>query len=121
MSCKFFLQPWLRIMNKFATIVAQNEQICKEEAPPPHVEPPLMWKLHMWRHHYVEAPQCGGSTYVEHHGCAKCNFVQPWLCKMQICATTVAQNANLRNHLANLFKFAMCGGGASSQGGGASS
>ena len=36
---QLFLQPWLRIMNKFATIVAQNEQICKEEAPPPHAFP----------------------------------------------------------------------------------
>ena len=92
---QIFLQPWLRIMNKFATIVAQNEQICKEEAPPPHVEPLLMWKLHMWRHHFVEAPH--------------------------MLSNMVAQNANLRNHLANLFKFAMCGGGASSQEGGASS
>ena len=96
MSCKFLLLPWLRIMNKFETIVAQNEQICKEEAPPPHVEPLLMWKLHMWRHHYVEAPQCGGSTYVEHHGCAKCNFVQPWLHKMQICATILQIYSNLQ-------------------------
>ena len=80
-------------MNKFATRVEQNEQICKKEAPPPHMEHPLMWKLHMWR----------------------------LLRKMQICATMVAQNANLSNHLANLVKFARCGGGASSQGGGASS
>ena len=107
MSCKFFLQPWLRIMNKFATIVAQNEQICKKEAPPPHVEPPHMWSIHLcgsstcggttiWRLYNVEAPQCGGSkcggsTYVEHHGCAKCTFVQPWLRKIQICTTMVAK------------------------------
>ena len=42
---QFFLQPWLRIMNIFATIVAQNEQMCKKEAPPPHVEPPHMWSI----------------------------------------------------------------------------
>ena len=79
-------------MNKFATRVEQNEQICKKEAPPPHVEPPHMWSIHlcgsstcggttMWRLYNVEAPQCGGSicggsTYVGHHGCAKCKFAQ---------------------------------------------
>ena len=46
MSCKFFLQPWLRIMNKFATIVAQNEQICGASTyvEAPNVEAPhLSW------------------------------------------------------------------------------
>ena len=84
MSCKFFLQPWLRIMNKFATIVAQNEQICKKEAPPPHVEPPHMWSIHL-----CGSSTCGGS-------CVKCKFVQRWLCKMQICATILQIYSNLQ-------------------------
>ena len=77
-------------MNKFATIVAQNEQICKEEAPPPHVEPPLMWKLQMWKHHYVEAPHMLSTMVAQNailcnHGCAKCKFAQPSCKFIQIC------------------------------------
>ena len=101
MSCKFLLLPWLRIMNKFETIVAQNEQICKEEAPPPHVEPLLMWKLHMWRHHYVEAPHMlstmvAQNANLRNDGCAKCKFVQRRLHKMQICATILQIYSNLQ-------------------------
>ena len=84
LQVQYVLQPWLRIMNKFATRVEQNEQICKKEAPPPHVEPPHMWSIHL-----CVSSTCGGS-------CVKCKFVQRWLRKMQICATILQIYSNLQ-------------------------
>ena len=49
-----------------------------------------MWSLHIWRLHMWRLHICG----------------PPWLRKMQICATIVAQNAYFRNHSCVKCKFA---------------